>query len=162
MNDPILRLPAAFGKTVRQQRIGRKLTQEVFSRAAELTEFAVENIELGRRQPTLREIFTIAEALRTKPAMLLADVTHEWHRDPSDIGYYKTRPSDIAWLYTLGYHKDYGDFRELPKVYGSVDQAKDSARTLNVTRKSKGLPLIDNVLTYVKLDNVFFHGEEQK
>jgi hypothetical protein len=67
--------------------------------------------------------------------------------------------SDLARLYRLGYFRGHGDFRELPAAYFPLDQATAAARTLNATRHSNRMPLIDTVLLYVRFGSIRFQPD---
>lgn len=77
----------------------------------------------SRTDRLLAEFFRIARALGKEPAILFIDVITAWRADPTDYRLYKSRVSDFAKLYRLGYHHDPGDFRELPRTCGLLDQA---------------------------------------
>ena len=150
--EPISRELATFGTLLVQYRVERKWTVETFAAAIELPVAEVESMECGYHGPTLPEFFRIARALRLEPAILFVDLVAAWRADPSDLALIKSRPSDFAKLYRLGYSIDAGDFRELPAVYGSEALALQAAIGLNHTRKAKGQPQIDALLTYVRLE----------
>ncbi len=65
---------AKFGSRVREVRISRGLSQEklAFEIGMDLT--SVNEIERGKRNPTLRTIVKIAQALGLRPADLLSDL----------------------------------------------------------------------------------------
>lgn len=65
---------AKFGSTVKELRKSKGLSQErlAFEVGMDLT--SINEIENGRRNPTLRTIVKIAEALGVKPAELLSGV----------------------------------------------------------------------------------------
>jgi HTH-type transcriptional regulator, competence development regulator len=158
--DPLKRLPSTFGKLLTRLRVEQKLTQEALAVAAGLPDAtAVTTMEQGKRDPTLTELFRIANALRIPHAIFYIDVIAAWRADPTDYRFYKSRASDFGRLYRLGYHHDPGDFRELPRTYGLLDQATGNARMLNATRRSKRLPPIDTVLIYVRLGNVAIRSD---
>ena len=154
-------LGAAFATLLRRRCVERKLTQEALVIAAGLAEGTVAKMERGNLEPTLTEFFKIAAALNTSPAILLMDVIQEWRHDPRDLGLYKSRASDLSTLYRLGYHHDPGDFRELPRTYGLLDQATGAAQALNAARRSKRLPVLDTVLIYVRLANVAVQSDSE-
>ena len=60
----------AFGKVLRAVRREVGLTQEQLAHAAEIDRTFVSLIERGERQPTIRVIFRLAEALRVTPSRL--------------------------------------------------------------------------------------------
>lgn len=61
----------AFGKVLRAVRREVGLTQEQLAHAAEIDRTFVSLIERGERQPTVRVIFRLAEALRVTPSRLM-------------------------------------------------------------------------------------------
>jgi transcriptional regulator with XRE-family HTH domain len=146
-----------------RRRLEQKLTTEALAVAAGLPDAAaVTMMERGEREPTLTDLFRIADTLRMPHAILYIDVIAAWRADPADLSFYKSRASDFGRLYRLGYHHDPGDFRELPRTYGLLDLATGDARMLNATRRSKRLPLLDTVLIYVRLGHVPFRTDEEE
>ena len=150
-DDPLLRLLPAFGTLLIQHRVERNWTVEALAAAIQLSDAEVNSMERGEYGPTLPEFFRIARALGEEPVILLIDVITAWRSDPTDYRLYKSRVSDLAKLYRLGYHHDPGDFRELPRTYGLPGQATAAAKALNLTRRSKRLPPLDTMLIYVRL-----------
>jgi transcriptional regulator with XRE-family HTH domain len=63
---------AAFGAAVRARRERLGLSQEEFAHRADLERSYVSGIERGYRNPTLKVLVRLAEALGTKPSKLLA------------------------------------------------------------------------------------------
>lgn len=63
-----------FGSSVREHRKGLGLSQEALAEAARLDQTYVSGIETGRRNPTLRVLFRLADALDRSPADLLSGV----------------------------------------------------------------------------------------
>jgi hypothetical protein len=80
-------------------------------------------------------------------------------RAPDAKVHYKSRASDFARTYRLGYHHDPGDFREQPQAYASIDDAAGAARRLNVTRHRRKLPPLNTVLIYVRIGSVSFRPD---
>jgi transcriptional regulator with XRE-family HTH domain len=157
--DPIVRIRVVFGLLVRRLRDERNLPTEALAAAVGLSDNEISQIELGRRDPTLTDIFKIANALRTPLGLLLVDLIGAWRDKPYDP-LYKSRPSDFAKLYRLGYQHAHGDFREYPKIYSSFfDDALTDARTLNTVRYSKKKPLLDTVCIYVRMHYINFSWE---
>jgi transcriptional regulator with XRE-family HTH domain len=159
--DPLLRLLPAFGTLLIQHRVERKWTVEEFAAAIQLPVAEVTSMERGEYGPTLPEFFRIARGLGEEPVILLVDVIAAWRADPTDYRLYKSRASDLAKLYRLGYHHDPGDFRELPRTYSLIGQANGAANALNATRRSKRLPLLDMVLIYVRLAHVAVRADAE-
>jgi transcriptional regulator with XRE-family HTH domain len=161
-NDPMDRIPVAFGDLLIRLRAQRNLSQEAFAISAGLSDVAVVNsMEAGQREPTLTEFFRIANALRSLPEILLVDVVAQWRYDPADIGLYKSRVSDLSKLFRLGYFSHPGNFHELPRTYTHIDEAIAAATTLNATRRSRRLPLLDTVLIYVRLGNASVQSDKE-
>jgi transcriptional regulator with XRE-family HTH domain len=61
----------AFGAAVRQARERAGLSQEELGFRADLDRTYISGVERGARNPTVRSILTIAEALATRPSRLL-------------------------------------------------------------------------------------------
>ena len=61
----------AFGEAVRQLRLRKDLSQEDLGFRSDLDRTYISGIERGVRNPTLRSMATIAEALETRPSSLL-------------------------------------------------------------------------------------------
>jgi transcriptional regulator with XRE-family HTH domain len=152
--DPINRLPAAFGKLLsRWLRDERRVTYQQVAVALDLySQVLVVEMEVGKREPTLTQLFQLADALGEPPAILFVDIVTAWRTDPSDRGVYKSRASDFARLYRLGYHHKPGDFRELDRTYDHLPIATHTAQRLNEQRRSRGVAPLDTVCTYVRLD----------
>ena len=160
--DPIKRLPGAFGKLLTRLRVEQRLTQEEFAVAAGLSDAAaVAKMEKGAREPSLTELFKIANALRSPPAILFVDVIAAWRADPAD-SLHKTRASDFTRLFRLGYHHKPGDFRELSTTYYSVAEATHAAGKLNAQRYTRGVALLDTVCVYIRLTSVSFRSDPDK
>lgn len=66
----------AFGKVLRVVRKDVGLTQEQLAHAAGLDRTFVSMIERGERQPTVRVLFKLADALSSSPARLI-ELTQE-------------------------------------------------------------------------------------
>ena len=69
MSDDFL---AEFGATVRELRKGKNLSQEELALEIGMDLTSINEIENGRRNPTLRTIVKIANALGVRPAELLS------------------------------------------------------------------------------------------
>jgi transcriptional regulator with XRE-family HTH domain len=67
-----MKLEKKFGKNVRYWRKRRGLSQEEFADLAQLHPTYVSGIESGYRNPTVKVIGRIADALQVKPADLFA------------------------------------------------------------------------------------------
>ena len=161
-DDPLQRLLPAFGTLLIQHRVERNWTVEALAAAIQLSDAEAKSMERGEYGPTLPEFFRIARAFGEEPIILLVDLITAWRTDPTDYRLYKSRGSDLAKLYRLGYHHDPGDFRELPRTYGLLDQATGAATALNATRRSKRLPLLDTVSVYVRLANLTVRSDLER
>jgi transcriptional regulator with XRE-family HTH domain len=147
------RLHEAFGRVLTRRRIECNMTPEALAVRAALNDTkAVSLFERGDAPPTLTEFFKIAAALAEEPAFLFNDVIEEWRSEVADI--YKTRASDFARLFRLGYYHKPGDFRELSTAYYSVAEATHAARKLNAQRHTRRVALLDTVTVYVRLSYV--------
>ncbi|WP_317623098.1 helix-turn-helix domain-containing protein [Thiohalomonas denitrificans] len=67
-------LETAFGQVLRARRIECKLSQERLALEAGVDRTFISFLERGLRQPSLRSLFALAEALDTSPAKLVAAV----------------------------------------------------------------------------------------
>ena len=63
----------AFGQAVRLRREARGLSQEALAERAGLHRTYIGGIERGERNPTLKSICTVAEALEVGASALLSD-----------------------------------------------------------------------------------------
>ena len=163
--DPMERLSVALGKVVERMRRARKRSADELATACGLTPLEIQSIEAGRHVPTFTDFFRVATGVGQSPIILLIEVINEWRTDPTDLGLYKSRPSDLVQLYRLGYYHEPGDFRERSATYSFLDQATAAARTLNSTRHLKGARLVDTVLLYVRFGSIRFNpggGGEKK
>lgn len=157
--DPLLRLVPAFGAVLVRSRSKRYWTPEALADAAGLSPREIRSMEAGDYGPSLLEFFRIAEALGEQPAMLLVDVISAWRADPTDT-LHRSRPSDFARLFRLGYHRTPGDFHEWPTSHYSVAESMHAARRLNAQRYSRGVVLLDTICVYVRLDSVSLRADE--
>jgi transcriptional regulator with XRE-family HTH domain len=157
--DPFeTRVPDAFSRVLIRHRMDRKMTHEALAKRAGLVDpKAVEIFERGEAPPTLTEFFKLAAALGEEPGFLFIDVIDEWRREVGDI--YRTRPSDFARLFRLGYYHKPGDFRELDRAYGSMAEATGTAERLNQQRHERRVALLDTVCIYVRMGYVNFRWE---
>jgi hypothetical protein len=166
-NDPIGRVRIAFSRALAHHRLKRNLTTGMVADAGGFSVSQIEGWESKDKasEPGVTDFFRLAWALGTDPTILFIDMITEWRYDPKDIGLYKSRVSDLAKLYRLGYFVHPGDFRELPTTYSLVDSATDAARELNIQRQKKRNPLLDTVCIYVRLGHIWLDqqpGERSK
>lgn len=154
------RLLRAFGRVVERMRQEQKRSTEDLAIACGLTPEEIRSIEAGSHVLAFADLFRLATGVGQSPIILLIEVINEWRSDPTDLGLYKSRPSDLTRLYRLGYYHDPGDFREHSTTYGLLDDATTAARILNTTRHSKRLPLLDTVLLYVRFGSIRFSRDK--
>jgi transcriptional regulator with XRE-family HTH domain len=155
--DPLSRIPVVFGNLLRRLRVERTLAPDAFALAASLSGADdVARMERGEREPTLTELFRIANALGEPPTVLFVDVFAEWRTDPTDYRLYNSRASDFERLYRLGYHENPGDFREMQRTYGTVDAATADARKLNAARRKKERKTLDTICIYIRMGSIGF------
>jgi transcriptional regulator with XRE-family HTH domain len=75
--------PVAFGAFLVRRRVELKWTTEAFAVAADLPDAAtVTKMEQGEREPTLTELFKIANALRTPQELVRAQQTADAMKSP--------------------------------------------------------------------------------
>lgn len=70
MKDPILKL---FGQTVAKNRQKQKYSQEILAERASLNRTYISDIERGARNPGIRNVVVIANALNLSAAQLLEE-----------------------------------------------------------------------------------------
>ena len=68
------------GQVIQRKREQKKLSQEVISGLAGIGRTHLSAIERGERKPTLETFFKIAEALNTRPSVLMAEIEEEMNR----------------------------------------------------------------------------------
>jgi hypothetical protein len=161
--DPFVRIPEVFGDVIARKRRERNLTaEELATTSRRISSEEIRNLEAGNWIPTLRDFFYLAVGLQESPVILLSEVVSAWRTtDSTDYGLYKSRPSDLTRLYRLGCFHDPGDFRELPRVYGQMDQATGAARSLNAPRRAKSLPPLNTICIYLRVGSVAFRPDEE-
>ena len=159
--DPYVRFREVFGDVVARKRRERNWTAEELATACRrLSSDEIRNLEAGNWIPTFRDFFHLAVGLQESPVILFSEIISAWRQtDPCDYGLYKSRPSDLTRLYRLGYFHDPGDFRELPKAYGHMDQTTDAVRSLNASRRAQSLPPLNTVLIYLRVGSVAIRSD---
>jgi hypothetical protein len=157
-DDPLSRLPRAFGQVLARHRRERKLSCHALANAACLSKESdiIIGLECGDFGPTLTDFFRIALALGVDPVLLFVDLVAAWRGDDADRSMYPSRASSFERLYRLGYYHKIGDFRELERTYGSIPEAISVAERLNAQRNARGVRLLDTVTTYVRLQCAHF------
>ena len=68
------------GQVIQRKREQKRLSQEVISGLAGIGRTHLSAIERGERKPTLETFFKIAEALNTRPSVLMAEIEEEMNR----------------------------------------------------------------------------------
>ena len=160
-DDPIMRVPDAFGKAFRRLEIERQASIEAIAKSSGLPQELLRELELGKVDCSLMEFFWIARAFRTEPVYLFLELISAWRGDNLDP-LYQTRPSDFARLYRLGYYHKVGDFREQDRVYGSEAEALHAAQKLNEQRRQRHVRLLDTLTTYVRLGSLRFQADPKE
>ena len=69
-------LERAFGATLREIRLDKKMSQEVLAFEAELSRNYISQLELGEKSPSLRSLYKLCEVLDVPPSSLLQDVEY--------------------------------------------------------------------------------------
>ena len=166
-NDPIKRVRIAFARALAHHRLKKNLTTGMVADAGGFSVSQIEGWENKDKasEPGVTDFFRLAWALGIDPTILFIDMITEWRWDPTDIGLYKSRVSDLTKLYRLGYFHDPGDFRELPATYSLLDLATDAAGELNIQRQKLRKPPLDTVCIYVRLGQIWLDlkpGERSK
>jgi transcriptional regulator with XRE-family HTH domain len=70
----LIKLDAAFGKTLRKRRLAKLLTQEVLATEANLSRAYISDLEMGKKDPSLFTVFKLADALKLKPSVLIDEI----------------------------------------------------------------------------------------
>jgi transcriptional regulator with XRE-family HTH domain len=149
-DDPIMRVPDAFGKAFRRLEVEQRASIETIAKSSGLPKELLMELELGKIEPSLMEFFWIARALRTEPVYLFIELISAWRGDNIDP-LNETRPGDFARLYRLGYYHKVGEFREQERTYGSEAEAEHAQVRLNEQRHLRGVTPLDIICTYVRL-----------
>jgi transcriptional regulator with XRE-family HTH domain len=69
------RIAANFGGAIRKLRVRQGVTQETMAKRVGLTRTSIVNIECGRQNVSLGDLFTFASKLRTTPKRLIGMVS---------------------------------------------------------------------------------------
>lgn len=80
MNDS--KLENIFGKVLKDLRLGSGYSQEKLALDCELDRTYISMLERGKRQPTLRTIFTLCEKLNCSPSEMMKLVEVEVKNSP--------------------------------------------------------------------------------
>ena len=70
----LIKLDAAFGKTLRKRRLAKLLTQEVLATEANLSRAYISDLEMGKKDPSLFTIFKLSDALKVKPSFFIEEI----------------------------------------------------------------------------------------
>ena len=76
-------LERAFGATLREIRLDKKMSQEVLAFEAELSRTYISLLELGEKSPSLRSLYKLCEVLDVRPSSVLQDVEYRLQRRQS-------------------------------------------------------------------------------
>lgn len=69
-----MKLEEAFSKILREYRLNKGLSQEELAHRCELDRTFISLLERGKRNPTLKTIFSISTVLEIKPSQLIEEV----------------------------------------------------------------------------------------
>jgi transcriptional regulator with XRE-family HTH domain len=156
-------LPVAFGRLLKQRLVERGWEPAQFAASTGLAgEDGLRHLESGEAEPTLTELFRIASALGEAPAIFFIDLIAAWREGPVRDLLYRSRASDFARLYRLGYYPSLVEFQELPRAYELMNDATQAVRVLNAKRGGHRQPLVDHVSIYVRLGYIRFDPNENK
>ena len=67
----LIKLDAAFGRSLRQRRLAKLFSQEALSIESNLSRAYLSDLETGKKDPSLFTIFKLANALKIKPSVLI-------------------------------------------------------------------------------------------
>lgn len=76
-----MQIRSAMGELIRQKRIAKKWSQEKLSSEAELSPRFLQEIEAGKKTPSLATIFKLSNALGVAPDKLITPVWKEWKKE---------------------------------------------------------------------------------
>ena len=69
----LIKLDAAFGRSLRQRRLAKLFSQEALSIESNLSRAYLSDLETGKKDPSLFTIFKLANALKIKPSVLIGE-----------------------------------------------------------------------------------------
>jgi transcriptional regulator with XRE-family HTH domain len=78
-------LKDAFGHKLKKLRKEAGLTQESLSATSGIGWRFLQELEAGRKQPSIATLFKLAKALNTTPGAMLDDLYKSWQRDEVEI-----------------------------------------------------------------------------
>jgi transcriptional regulator with XRE-family HTH domain len=70
----LIKLDAAFGRSLRQRRLAKLFSQEALSIESNLSRAYLSDLEMGKKDPSLFTVFKLADALKLKPSVLIDEV----------------------------------------------------------------------------------------
>ena len=70
----LIKLDAAFGKSLRKRRLAKLFSQEALSIESNLSRAYLSDLETGKKDPSLFTVFKLAGALKIKPSILIGEV----------------------------------------------------------------------------------------
>lgn len=68
----------AFGQALKERRMKAKLSQEKLAQESGISLRYLQDLEAGKRQPTLTTLFKLAHGLGTKPQSLITAAWKAW------------------------------------------------------------------------------------
>lgn len=69
-----MEIDKAFGEVLKQIRVHNSISQEELAYLSNLDRTFISMLERGKRQPSLKTIFVLADALETLPSQLISEV----------------------------------------------------------------------------------------
>lgn len=69
-----MEIDKAFGEVLKQKRVRNSLSQEELAYLSNLDRTFISMLERGKRQPSLKTVFVLADALETLPSQLISEV----------------------------------------------------------------------------------------
>lgn len=70
----VMEIDKAFGEVLKQIRVHNSISQEELAYLSNLDRTFISMLERGKRQPSLKTIFVLADALETLPSQLISEV----------------------------------------------------------------------------------------
>lgn len=70
----VMEINKAFGEVLKQKRVHNSISQEELAYLSNLDRTFISMLERGKRQPSLKTIFVLADALETLPSQLISEV----------------------------------------------------------------------------------------
>lgn len=73
-NNSLMSYQVEFGLSLQNARLQQNLSQSELAGLSEIDRTFISLLERGKRQPSLTTIFQLAQALKIKPSLMIADV----------------------------------------------------------------------------------------